>query len=36
MGFEKEIKKRIDWWLKVKEQIRARSSPAKDGEGQES
>jgi len=22
MGLEKEIKKRIDWWLKVKEKMR--------------
>jgi len=33
MGLEKEIKKRIDWWLKVKEQARAGSSPGKKSEG---
>jgi putative ATPase len=33
MGLEKEIKKRIDWWLKVKERIQAESSPEKKNEG---
>jgi len=35
MGLEKEIKKRIDWWLKVKERIQAGASPEKKTEGQE-
>jgi len=35
MGLEKEIKKRIDWWLKVKERIQATASPEKKTEGQE-
>jgi putative ATPase len=33
MGLEKEIKKRIDWWLKIKERIQAESSPEKKNEG---
>jgi hypothetical protein len=26
LGLEKEIKKRIDWWLKIKERIRAENA----------
>jgi putative ATPase len=33
MGLEKEIKKRIDWWLKIKERIQAESSSEKKNEG---
>jgi putative ATPase len=33
MGLEKEIKKRIDWWLKIKAKIQAESSPEKKTEG---
>ena len=33
MGLEKEIKKRIDWWLKIKQRIQAESSPEKKDEG---
>ena len=29
MGLEKEIKKRIDWWLKVKEKMRAEAAAGK-------
>jgi putative ATPase len=35
LGLEKEIKRRIDWWQKVKEKIRA-GAPVKKSEGQES
>jgi len=35
VGLEKEIKKRIDWWCKVKEKIQAGGSPEKKSEGQE-
>jgi len=33
LGLEKEIKKRIEWWLKVKQKIQAETSPEKKGEG---
>jgi putative ATPase len=33
LGLEKEIKKRIDWWLKVKEKIRTESEAEKTKEG---
>ncbi len=35
MGLEKEIKKRIDWWLKVKEKMRAEAAAEKKEEGRE-
>jgi putative ATPase len=35
MGLEKEIKKRIDWWLKVKEKLRAEAAATKKEEGRE-
>ena len=31
MGLEKDIKKRIDWWLKVKEKIRTEASSSPSG-----
>jgi putative ATPase len=35
LGLEREIKKRIDWWLKVKQEIRAEAAAEKkSGEGQ--
>jgi putative ATPase len=33
LGLEKEIKKRIDWWLKVKEKIRTEAEEEKTKEG---
>jgi putative ATPase len=35
MGLEKEIKRRIDWWLKVKEKLRAEAAVEKKPEGRE-
>ena len=35
MGLEKEIKKRIDWWLKVKEKMKAGAAAGKKEEGRE-
>jgi putative ATPase len=36
LGLEKEIKKRIDWWLKVKQEIRAESAREKKSGGERS
>jgi putative ATPase len=35
MGLEKEIKKRIDWWLKIKEKMRSETAAGKKSEGRE-